>query len=570
MPRTCNQLSWLFLLMVAIWIPSSTTVAQALPHTDPNNTGNWILNTSISDEFNGTVVDETKWQICGRNGVYWNTSATDPGFTGRGYAANSYDTGWEFSPDNVRVENGLLKIETKYDPNYAWVNNPQGYNFEYTTGGLYSKSTFTHGYMEIRAKLPNSEQVGSFWTTGTGVELDVFEAIGKHPSRANNMWSSVHDWTIPRPNSAWTQTSQLPFDFSSGFHIYAAQWDDSVLRIYADNQLIHSVTRQWIETNGIESMRWPLDQQQHVWADSEIFPWWAKPSISAPPTDYEVDYIRVWQPAVATQTQSSYFNGFNGADNTANDYGSTPNGTALPFNFAPFATVAANADFDSQYLSIGSASDGSWSFGRFDGSLTTPPVVANTVLAYRFDGLFRAADSANFRFRMRCIDTSNTNFSGNIDLTPSNTTADTVQQYLLVFNGGASDVTLNAALNLQGNTSTVEASKWTLFQDGVSIRDGDLTGGLGDRLALWLTGDSANGTQAFFYIDNFEVLTNSDVSGPVVLGDVDLNGTVNFADIAGFIGVLSAGNYQAEADCDLNGMVNFTDIAPFIAILAGT
>ncbi|MDB2685892.1 hypothetical protein N9Y42_01665, partial [Mariniblastus sp.] len=54
----------------------------------------------------------------------------------------------------------------------------------------------------------------------------------------------------------------------------------------------------------------------------------------------------------------------------------------------------------------------------------------------------------------------------------------------------------------------------------------------------------------------------------VLLGDVDLNGTVDFSDISPFITILSTGNFQAEADCDESGEVDFSDIAPFIVILA--
>jgi hypothetical protein len=56
---------------------------------------------------------------------------------------------------------------------------------------------------------------------------------------------------------------------------------------------------------------------------------------------------------------------------------------------------------------------------------------------------------------------------------------------------------------------------------------------------------------------------------PVLLGDVDLDGTVTFLDISPFIAVLSAGEFQAEADVDESGGVNFLDISPFIGILAG-
>ena len=64
-------------------------------------------------------------------------------------------------------------------------------------------------------------------------------------------------------------------------------------------------------------------------------------------------------------------------------------------------------------------------------------------------------------------------------------------------------------------------------------------------------------------------LVTSLVPSDFLLGDTDLNGVVDFFDIAPFIGILSAEGFQAEADIDQNGEVNFFDISPFIAILAG-
>jgi len=53
-----------------------------------------------------------------------------------------------------------------------------------------------------------------------------------------------------------------------------------------------------------------------------------------------------------------------------------------------------------------------------------------------------------------------------------------------------------------------------------------------------------------------------------ILGDVNMSGTVSFADIPAFIAVLQAGVFQCEADTDENGMVNFSDIPEFITILS--
>jgi len=51
-------------------------------------------------------------------------------------------------------------------------------------------------------------------------------------------------------------------------------------------------------------------------------------------------------------------------------------------------------------------------------------------------------------------------------------------------------------------------------------------------------------------------------------GDCNLDGVVNFFDIAPFISILSAADYLAEADIDQNGVVDFLDIQHFIALLS--
>ena len=69
-------------------------------------------------------------------------------------------------------------------------------------------------------------------------------------------------------------------------------------------------------------------------------------------------------------------------------------------------------------------------------------------------------------------------------------------------------------------------------------------------------------------VDNIDelLLENGTLSIP---GDVDLNGAVNFFDLAPFISLLTSGDYQIEADANQDGFVNFFDIAPLIDILAG-
>ena len=55
-----------------------------------------------------------------------------------------------------------------------------------------------------------------------------------------------------------------------------------------------------------------------------------------------------------------------------------------------------------------------------------------------------------------------------------------------------------------------------------------------------------------------------------LLGDVNIDGVVDFDDIPPFITILISGDFLAEADTDDNGVVDFDDIPGFIAILVAS
>jgi arylsulfatase A-like enzyme len=106
---------------------------------------------------------------------------------------------------------------------------------------------------------------------------------------------------------------------------------------------------------------------------------------------------------------------------------------------------------------------------------------------------------------------------------------------------------------------TVKLGDWKL------IRNDNGTEGLYNlpNEALNLADGSLTATEQANY-DALNLKLDGILAGPL-LGDVSLDGTVNFLEITPFISVLSSGGFQVEADCDQNGAVNFLDISPFIA-----
>ena len=59
------------------------------------------------------------------------------------------------------------------------------------------------------------------------------------------------------------------------------------------------------------------------------------------------------------------------------------------------------------------------------------------------------------------------------------------------------------------------------------------------------------------------------IESEILLGDVNLDGEIDFLDIVPFINLVTGGGFQAEADIDPNGIIDFLDIVPFINILTG-
>ena len=89
-------------------------------------------------------------------------------------------------------------------------------------------------------------------------------------------------------------------------------------------------------------------------------------------------------------------------------------------------------------------------------------------------------------------------------------------------------------------------------------------------IVLFSSHNVLNGGVNGFWVDNIVVATDQTVTSSFLLGDVNLDGTVDFFDISPFIDLLANQTFQAEADIDGNGVVDFFDIQPFIDILAGT
>lgn len=80
------------------------------------------------------------------------------------------------------------------------------------------------------------------------------------------------------------------------------------------------------------------------------------------------------------------------------------------------------------------------------------------------------------------------------------------------------------------------------------------------------------GFEGLLFHDPVEQAVKLDVrqlTPAVLLGDINGDGNIDLLDVAGFVNLLSSGEFQLEADINQDGLVNLLDVAMFVELLAG-
>jgi beta-glucanase (GH16 family) len=205
------------------------------------NSGPYTL--VFEDDFSGNSLDPSKW-----------TPAT-------GVKRNCGKERQWYSPENVLVSNGTLKLIAKKEPVPVTGWNPcteASEDFEYTSGEIESKFSFSYGIFEARIKIPTGMGYWpAFWTYGDGLdgvnnEIDIFEFM--------NDDSGEHVMTVYY-NGQMHQTDYkdwvfLPFihpvSFAGDYHIFRLVWEPDRIEWYVDGELRRRDSRYY-ELSGQEA-----------------------------------------------------------------------------------------------------------------------------------------------------------------------------------------------------------------------------------------------------------------------------------------------------------------------------
>ncbi len=221
--------------------------------------------------------------------------------------------------ENARVEDGMLIIEArkeKYkDPGLDRAAQGSGKTrakrsreeVNYTSASLTTrgKAAWTHGRIEIRAKLPSGRGTWpAVWTLGTNFgrvgwpacgEIDIMEHVGFDPGIVH---ANIHTRKYNHVMKTGKGDKISVADASGAFHVYSIEWDHEKIDFFVDDHKYFTY-----RNDGTGTDAWPYDKDQYLILNLAIGgDWGGQKGIddSIFPQRSTIDYVRVYQQPQAT------------------------------------------------------------------------------------------------------------------------------------------------------------------------------------------------------------------------------------------------------------------------------
>ncbi len=203
---------------------------------------------------------------------------------GAGGWGNNEEQYYTNRPENVIVQNGVLKIKTLKE-------NFNGSS--YTSARILTKGKFSfkYGKVEIKAKLPSGGGTWpALWMLGNNIdtvgwpacgEIDIMENVGNSP---NKIYGTLHHPGHSGGNGDGATT--IIANASTEFHIYTLDWRADSIKFYVDNQLFYTFAN---------SANLPFNQNFFIIINSAMggnFGGAIDPNFVS--STFEIDYIRVY------------------------------------------------------------------------------------------------------------------------------------------------------------------------------------------------------------------------------------------------------------------------------------
>lgn len=258
-------------------------ITQEVPDAQATPPG-WSL--VWADEFDGTEVDESKWEFQLGDGC--------PDLCQWGNAELQF-----YTEENSVVSDGTLKITAR--------QNIVDGDTTYTSSRLRTlgKGDWTYGRFEVRAKLPlgqgmwpaiwllfSEDTYGGWAASG---EIDIMEAVGNKP---DEIFGTIHyGGAFPQNVFKGQELKLAAGTFGDDYFVFTTEWEEGEIRWYVNNILYQTLTSEDWFTTGSDNPAAPFDHPFHMILNVAVggnLPGSPDATTQFPQT-MEVDYVRVYE-----------------------------------------------------------------------------------------------------------------------------------------------------------------------------------------------------------------------------------------------------------------------------------
>ncbi len=213
--------------------------------------GNYTINVKAKNSSGTSVSKSLQIVVTRVASLVWSDEFDEPGTPNPAkwnFDQGTGENGWGNNElqyytnrlDNVYISNGTLKIVAKKE-DYS--------GKQYTSARLKTqgKFDFKYGKVEVRAKLP----VGvpgvwpAIWMLGSNItsigwpacgEIDIMEYLTRDPEY---IYATFH---YPGRFGETADGNKIKYtNAAAEFHLFAVEWTPEQLKIYVDEQLVHSI-----------------------------------------------------------------------------------------------------------------------------------------------------------------------------------------------------------------------------------------------------------------------------------------------------------------------------------------
>lgn len=194
-------------------------------------------------------------------------------------------------PENIKVENGMLKIIAVSEV-YMGAS--------YTSARISTKAKLEqkYGRIEARIKMPWGKGIWpAFWMLGSNIdqaswpqcgEIDIVEYLGNAPT---SIFGSVHGPSYSGVESISKKYTLTNSRFDTDFHVFGIEWDENYINYYVDDVLYNQITPADVPGEWVFNQPFYLILNMAVGGDLPGAP----NAETNFPQEMLVDYVRVYQ-----------------------------------------------------------------------------------------------------------------------------------------------------------------------------------------------------------------------------------------------------------------------------------